>query len=159
MYLLYFKVSWLFDNTWVGTIDVIESEDASHSRNTFLPMIGTKKTVDQTSEGSSNNSESDSDIFSDTSDEKDEVTAPADPRWRTDRSEFNADTSFTATSQFQQKPPCSTSSSTFPFIISKKLFTRAFSMPIKKILPQHFLWTVTILRSSWLVVFTWVYSE
>ena len=49
LYILYYKVSWLFDNTWVGTIDVIESEDASHSRNTFLPMIGTKKTVDQTS--------------------------------------------------------------------------------------------------------------
>ena len=68
---------------------MIKSEDASHSRNTFLSMIGTKKTVDQTSEGSSNNSESDSDIFSDTSDEKDKVTAPADPRWRTARSQIH----------------------------------------------------------------------
>ena len=59
---------------------MIELEDPSHSRNTFLPMIGTKKTVEQTLWGSSNNSESDSNIISDTSDEKDEVMTPANPR-------------------------------------------------------------------------------
>ena len=68
-------------------IDVIELEDPSHSRNTFLTMIGAKKMVEQTLKGSSN-----SDIFSDNSDEKDEVKAPADPRLRRARLEFNADT-------------------------------------------------------------------
>ena len=58
-------------------------------------MIGTKKTV--VSEGSSNNSESDSDIFSDISNKTDKAIAPAHPRWRTARSEFNADTPFNAT--------------------------------------------------------------
>lgn len=86
-------ICWAFDNLWVGKIDVIQSEEVSASRNSFLPMMSNLNHREVSCETSSDNEDS-SDVLSDVSELTDEATVPDHPRWRTARSRFEKQHSF-----------------------------------------------------------------